>query len=327
MTHTNAALIDAGDLDQLIRHVDRLRDAEAWDELVDLRDRARGAHDRGRQLWPVASLCEYRVALLAPAELAASMLHDGAGRFAPGPMPEIVASTHTWTELADHLPPGPARSVVAHERVVRGEDLTDVDLENPVLDIPLALEEWEPTYPTASYDDEGATVEAPSLSAHTTMQSAGVATSHEDRVVTESLLEVVRPWTSASNGSAAAVAVEGTNEEAMAVVGAERPRTAEISPTEALAYLCWTGASGGAHGRRRGAAAGRFNTWWAAAALSGLDEMWPPDPTELGDAVSELRWTHWTETAETGWSFRLAIEDPADGLAWAVRATDSKESN
>ena len=34
--------------------------------------------------------------------------------------------------------------------------------------------------------------------------------------------------------------------------------------------MAWTAASGGAHGRRRGMAAGRFSAWWTAAALTGL---------------------------------------------------------
>lgn len=326
MTGVSADLVDKGDLDELIRHVDRLRDAGAWDDLVDLRDRARAAHERGRQLWPVASLCEYRVTLLAPGEFAGPMLRDGAGQFAPGPLPEIAASTHAWEELEPHLADGPIRALVAHERAVRGDDLRGVELENPVLDLPLAREAWEPSYAVATYDDEGVSVESPSLPEHHACDLPDAPDTHDDGVVTDALLELVRPWTSASNGTALAVAVEATAEAAMAAAGADRPRAATLQPADALGYLAWTGSSGGAHGRRRGAAAGRFNAWWAAAALTGLEEPWPPGPTELGEAISELRWLHWTEPGETGWCCRLAVEDPADGLAWAVSATDATES-
>ena len=71
-------------------------------------------------------------------------------------------------------------------------------------------------------------------------------------------------------------------------------------------------------------APGRFAAWWAAAAISGLLDQWPVPPDELGDAAGDLRWYRW-DAAEpaTGWSLRLAVEDPAEGLAWALAATDA----
>ena len=92
---------------------------------------------------------------------------------------------------------------------------------------------------------------------------------------------------------------------------------------EALGLLAWAGASGGAHGRRRGMARGRFEAWWCAAALTGLDEAWPPDGEDLGGAVAELSWWRWDDgTPPTGWHLLIAVEDPADGLAWALDARD-----
>ena len=61
------ALIAGNDLDELVRQVDRRTDAHDWDGLVRLRDRCRAAVERGLQLWPAASLAEYRLALRAPA--------------------------------------------------------------------------------------------------------------------------------------------------------------------------------------------------------------------------------------------------------------------
>jgi len=100
-------LIELGDLDELTRLIDRLGAAGDWDGLVDLRDRCRAALERGKQLWPAASLAEYRLALEAPGPWAASVLVPGAGRFALGPLSEVAASSHTWAELAPHVPPGP----------------------------------------------------------------------------------------------------------------------------------------------------------------------------------------------------------------------------
>jgi hypothetical protein len=132
----------------------------------------------------------------------------------------------------------------------------------------------------------------------------------------------------ASGGVARAVAVEGDAAGAIAAVAdAATVRAAPVEATHALAYLAWTAASGGAHGRRRGLAAGRFAAWWAAAALAGLLDTWPPNPDELGNAIAEMRWWRWDDRdLTTGWWLGLAIEDPAEGLAWAVRAADHRES-
>jgi hypothetical protein len=72
-------------------------------------------------------------------------------------------------------------------------------------------------------------------------------------------------------------------------------------------------------------AAGRFAAWWSAAALAGLLDGWPLAADELGDAVAELRWFRLdTGEPDTGWTVRLAVEDPADGLAFAISAADAR---
>src|SRR5690606_18518700 len=85
----NRELVEQGDLDELARHAGRLARVGDWPGLRDLRDRCRAALDRGKQLWPVASRCEYLLALRAPAEWAAPVVVDGAGLFAPGPLAEV----------------------------------------------------------------------------------------------------------------------------------------------------------------------------------------------------------------------------------------------
>jgi hypothetical protein len=86
--------------------------------------------------------------------------------------------------------------------------------------------------------------------------------------------------------------------------------------------MAWTAASGGAHGRRRGMAAGRFDAWWAAAAVTGVGDDWPA--AALGAAVGRLRWFVWDAgEPDTGWWLRLAVEDPVSGRAWAVTAADA----
>ncbi|HYE76363.1 MAG TPA: hypothetical protein VEI97_00120, partial [bacterium] len=152
-----AALVEQGDLDELTRLVDRLCGAREWDELLELRESCRAALQRGKQLWPVAAHAEYRLALEAPGPWAGPMLEPGTGRFALGPLTEVAASTHAWEELVPYAPPGPTSAMAANERVLRGEDLRqDARVDVRVLELPLALEPWEPVYPLAEYGPDEA---------------------------------------------------------------------------------------------------------------------------------------------------------------------------
>lgn len=327
MTGANAELVDAGDIDELVRHVGRLVAAGAWEELLDLRDRCRLAFERGRQLWPVASLAEYRLALEAPGAWAAAVVTEGAGHLGLGPLPEVAACRHRWEELAPYLPAGPARALTAHERVVRGEDLTGAldGAQGPdPLGLPLSLQSWEPDLPVASYAPDRAEFPRPALPERTPRELPAAASRTDDPPTIDALTGLVAPWVAGSNGRAEAVAVEGSAPAAVAALGVPRLRLAEATPGDALAQIVWTAASGGAHGRRRGAAAGRFEAWWLLAALGGLTDEWPLAPNELGEIATELRWWFWdADEPDTGWHLRLAVEDPIDGLAWALTATDA----
>jgi hypothetical protein len=319
-------LIELGDLDQLVREIDRLCERRDWAGLVRLRDRSRAAVSRGKQLWPAASLAEYRLALEAPGRFAAAALAEGAGRFALGPLPEVAASTHSWSELAPHLDGGPLAAAVAHERVVRGEDLVaDARVPRGVFDpLPLALLPWEPAaYPVATYAADGLDAPRPALPATSPVELPAAAASRlPSDLGTQALTQLVDAWVNASNGRGSAVVVTGSAVEAVAALDVPAPRMAQLTPAEALALMAWTAASGGAHARRRGMAAGRFDAWWAAAAVAGLGDDWTSD--ELGRAVGELRWYVWDAGGpDTGWWFRLAVDDQLEGLAWAVSAADA----
>ena len=316
-------LIDRGDLDELIRLVDRLADAHEWAELLELAARCRRAHERGRQLWPAAEHAWYRVALGGPAALACRAVTDADGRFGIGPLTEVIASTHDWWSLAPHLEAGPLATTIAHERVIRGDDLSAEQTRHPSIDLPLVLQSWEPAYPVATYSDYSLEPGSPPSVGSLALLDIGgaVPVVAADDPGVDALLDVVRSWTSQSNGHARAVAVEGGGGDAIGALGARRARAVAISPADALATMAWCAASGGAKGRRRGMAAGRFDAWWAAAALAALD--WPPDPDELGDAIAALRWCIWDrDEPATGWDLRLAIEDPDAEMAWAIDAVD-----
>jgi hypothetical protein len=69
-------------------------------------------------------------------------------------------------------------------------------------------------------------------------------------------------------------------------------------------------------------AAGRFGAWWVLAALTDRVDEWPVPPDELGRAAAELRWFLWDLGPQVGWHLNLAVDDPAEGLAWALTASD-----
>jgi hypothetical protein len=322
-----ADAVAAGDLDRLVRLVDGLCSGRAWDEVVRLRDRCRDALERGLQLWPAAEFAEYRLSLEAPARYAGPLVVEGAGRFALGPLWEVAASTHTWSELAPHVPAGPARAMTAHERVVRGEDLSGDDtVDHRVLDLPGVVQPWEPVYSVAVYRSDSADFPAPAPARLAPRPLPGPGGDLEDEESTEALFDLGRVWVEQSNGACAAAAVEGTAEAAVALLADGEVLAAEVDPSEAMAWMAWAAASGGAYGRRRGTPAGRFAAWWAVAAMSGLD--WPPEPDALGAAAADLRWVLWEpRRAVEGWRLHLAIEHRREGIAWVVSAEDHRRDD
>jgi hypothetical protein len=317
-----AEAVDSGDLDRVIRLVDGLCSSRDWDAIVETRDRCRFVIERGLQMWPAAEYAEYRLALEAPPRYAGAVVVEDAGRFSLGPLWEVAASTHAWDELADHIPPGPARTLAAHERVLRGEALDgDGRIDGELLDLPLTLLPWEPVYEVAEYLASEARFPAPSLPR---LQARELEPADEASVdeAAEALLSLAAPWAEGSNGTVRAAAVDGTAWSAIAALGHRRVLTAEVGPGHAMSLMAWAGASGGAFGRRRGSPMGRFAAWWAAAATAGVE--WPPDPDTLGESISRLRWVAWEPVGvKPGWSASLAVEDPSTGRAWALLALDS----
>lgn len=316
--------IARADLDGLVRLVERFCRERDWEAVVLLRDRARAALERGLQMWPAAEYAEYRLALDAPGPFAGPVVREGAGRFALGPLWEVAASSHSWEALALHIPAGPTRSLAAHERVLRGEDLSgEADIDRGVLEIPLVLQAWEPGYALAVFRAAEADFPSPPPVVRHEVALPPAGPSVEDDQSVEALLALARPWEEESNGRVKAVVVEGRAEEAVAAMAGPQVLAAEITPSTALAWMAWAAASGGAYGRRRGGAAGRGAAWWAVASLAGLD--WPVAPVSLGAALAAMRWLSWEPPEfRGGWGLHLAGEVPGEGLAFAVAAEDSR---
>ncbi|MGA0358350.1 MAG: hypothetical protein ACO3NX_02190 [Ilumatobacteraceae bacterium] len=316
-------LVHRADLDGLVRLIDSFTTDREWSELLRLRDRARAAVETGRQLWPAATLAEYRLALHAPPEWAARVLDGESGRFTIGPLAEVVASRLTWADL-DGLVSGPVAAGVAHERVARGEDLTGLEVA-PVIELPLALAGWERAYTVPTYSDEGIDDTAPSIqlvwSEHDLEGRNPVVVDDDESA--RAFRQLVETWTDSSTGRCGFVCVEGDPLDALAALGLRRSRTAPVAFSDAIDLLAWAGATGAARGRRRGAALGRFGVWWLLAALCDLGEPWPPDPAVLGAAAGALEWRWWDGFEPlSGWRLSLCAHDRDAGLSWAMSAAD-----
>lgn len=305
-------LLESGEPNPLLHRVDGLCSSRAWDELVEMASRCRAETERGKQLWPIAEHIEYRLALESPGPIAASVLGPEAGRFAFGPLTEVVASTHRFDELFPHLVSPQVIGTLAAERVLRGEDLRGNSGAHPeVLELPLVLMDWEPRYPLAVYRGDKATFPdaPPSWGQRLIVDLPGDALQLNDPDLERAMLDLVAPWVTESNGNFSFRMVEAP------------VQATPISPADALAHMAWAAASGGAYGRRRGGAYGRFAAWWAATEASGLN--WPPLPDELREAIGELRWFVFEpESFKAGWNLHLAVHDPHDGWTAIVSAHD-----
>lgn len=321
-----------GDLDELVRWVDRLGDARDWEALHETAIRCGSAFERtGHQLWPAAKRAYYRIALEAPGKWAAAAIQDDGGRFAWGPLTEVAASSHTWDELAPYLEPSPSAALFTHERVVRGECLdkearAKLLIREPIVELPLSLSSWEPSYCLAEYFPDRFEDPRPPLPSMTDVVVNKAGLDVVDLDVDSALRALIETWVTGSNGSIAIASIEGSAEEAVGSLTHSQSQVvhwSEATPALALSHLAWAGSTSGAHGRRRGAALGRFGAWWALRALSGLPDDEPLSSEELGQAADELRWVLWSPNEPiTGWQLHLAVEDPCEGLAWAIAASD-----
>jgi hypothetical protein len=320
-------LVESSDLDGLVRFVDAVCAARDWEGLIAVRDQCREAVTRGKQLWGVADFAEYRMALDGPAELAGSVVVVGAGRNALGPLWEVAASSHTFSDLVPHVASATQRVLVAHERMLRGDAVGAGFDDRTVVDAPLQLAEWEPRYPVAVYRSDRADFPEMELPVPVWRELGSAGEVIDDEESCDALLELVRPWTEESNGRAEALAVAGDAEAAIRAMGPHRVRLARLDLPQAMAAMAWTAAGGGAYGRRRGSPIGRALAWHAVATLAGLDVDEPGVVTTeaLAREAAALAWWRWDPGDQVGgWAFHLAVELGAEGIAWAMSATDAR---
>lgn len=216
------------------------------------------------------------------------------------------------------------RALVATERALRGETVGG-DLSLEVLGTPFAPMEWEPDYPAAIYRSDRADFPAPDPVALQPLNGDGERERVDDPDSEDALFGLVRTWVEESNGRAHVVTVEGKAVDAIRAVANGQVDGSAVPFREALALMAWAGANGGAYGSRRGGPVGRSAAWAVVAALADLD--WPADPAEIEASGSRFNWWWWEpHSLLGGWHLGIGVDDPGEGLAWAISGRDELEA-
>ncbi|PYC80877.1 hypothetical protein C7C46_12085 [Streptomyces tateyamensis] len=281
----------------------------------------------------------HMVALGAPAPIAAALFDPAAGPGAAageqdnwvGPLWEVLAVRHLWRELAALPIAGPVRTLVAHTRVLLGEDLAGERLAAapPVLH-PWEQAGWEVGDRVTEYRAGGA-----AATPHFPLPES------REGLTPVALPPAVPPTVAGWPATAAlgglcewvsARCVRGTAAEAAALFAAAESVGEPGGPPGgsvtggylpfAAAYpaLVRAGSGAGAYGRSGGAARGRVRVWRALAAMA--DPSGECSPAEVDALVARMRCYTWCAPADEVWYLHLALEDPATGLAWAVSGSD-----
>lgn len=335
MTETSR-LIEAEDIAGLLRVVDAGVDSGDWERLVALARACRAAVERGRQLWSVATHISYRIALDAPPAFVAPVLSEPVSRFTFGPLTEVAAQNHDWESLAGLVADGPVAAALAQERILRGEDLRGDERAYPhVFELPLQRapgeEEVGHLFPTYSASEvhvpdppaPWAGVAGPGIRPAHAVTEGGVEVGHlsPEHELSRVWQDHFQVWTTQSGAELRTFAAEIGVHDAIAETVEPGAAATPIEPGAALVRLEWAASTGAAHGRRPGFAAGRFNGWWTASRLAGVD--WPqPDPEAFMAGLGACEWI-WFEPVPrpSGWVFGLAVGRP-DGKATACLAVD-----
>ncbi|WP_035841186.1 hypothetical protein [Kitasatospora azatica] len=333
-----------------------------WTELLGSYRRTRAAaFARGGEPAAAAESAAlgHELALAAPAPIAAGLFDPaaeseaGPGAVAGerdgwvGPLWEVLAGRHRWAELAPLPIAEPVRTLIAHTRILLGEELAELaelgELAEPAArragrarrpgadspcEVPLALRpweqaRWEPADRVTSYRPGGAAA-TPHFPLPDSREGLAPLRLPKPAVA---LPGAAQPATVALRGLCEwleARCVRGTAPQAAALfapAARDAPVTAGYLPF-AAAYpaLVRAGSGAGAYGRSGGAARGRLAVWRVLAAMA--DPSGQCTSAEVDALVARMRCFTWCGPADEIWHLHLALEDPATGLAWAVSGCD-----
>jgi hypothetical protein len=327
---------------ELFELIDRLADGRGWDDIRALYDRLDDAyarmdapgtreevqrdHDLRHTFHWIARLMAERGTPRHAVHIATREYEDG--RREARDLHEALAM-RPWVELDEHLIHRELRHLVAHSRVLRGEDLTGMaGLDTTVFaGVPFALQPWEracwktdwhmrsfswrtsacPGMPCFPPDDLELTVP--------------IASADDTPLRVEPIAGILESyWIKGP------ITVRGTAWEAAARVisaGLEPPADAYGAPIEFVtAYpdmLAMAGGNG-AYGEAWSEARGRIAVWRLLARIGGLAE--PIDVAAMADVVARLRCVAWRHPDDESVFIHLAVEDPLSGLTWVFDGQD-----
>ena len=244
--------IHRADLDGLVRLVDaltaiaRLGRAAARCATA-ARPRSRPAASCGRRRrWPSTA---WR---WGAGRVGGRVLDEDAGRFTIGPLTEVVAAaphvrragrtSRRWAAARLRRP-----RARAPRRTGRGRLSGGSRARHPAAApaVGAGLPRW-PTYTRRRRDGTGASAPVPTTPGRRPSARPPVA---DDPEVAARRASAARAVDRVVQRPCRVAAVEGDADAAVAALGVRRRTAARSTPTEALAWLAWAGASGGAHGR------------------------------------------------------------------------------
>ncbi|WP_371478452.1 hypothetical protein [Kitasatospora sp. NBC_00315] len=310
------------------RSLRALADEGRWPELLGIYRQARAtAVARAGEARAAAGTAAlgHLIAHGAPPEVAVRLFDGdggpgtaaGVGDHDSGPLWEVLATRHSWLRLAPLLGPPPVRRLVAHTRVLTGEDLSYGAEPDPD-GVPLVLEPWE----VAGWGEGGRVRDY--------LRAGGSRSSLLALPATrEGLGPVelpVRGERLAGQRATTALAELADWAQAACVRGAAPDAAAQFAPARRVTggYVAFAAAypvlvQAGAGVRAHGAARGRLLVWRALAAMTGADGT---DRREVNALVARLRCFTWCDPADELRYLHVALEDPATGLSWAVSGDD-----
>ena len=119
--------------------------------------------------------------------------------------------TVTIGSVEKYITDPPMRGFVAYERAIRGDTVENDASLQAILEIPLALGTWEPSYEVPFYSDNGVEAPTPLLTAvpFNKVKCNTAAQRDDDPDIEQAVRGVVEAWTSQSNGRVSFAAVSG----------------------------------------------------------------------------------------------------------------------
>ncbi|OAR26915.1 hypothetical protein A8W25_01065 [Streptomyces sp. ERV7] len=331
---------------EVFERTDQLADHQNWNELIQLYDALDAALADAPPDDRELRQCRARVARVAVFELPADRGADAVrilereyedGLAHSGALWETLAHVRVWEEVGPHLRHPLLRHLVAHARVLRGEDLAGADGLDPGAcgGVPLALAPWEAEFWDAG-DHPGSSGRSSGGAAIASLSSVG----REGRTRLPAagggavpVLAAPEPLVPGAptycfvgvSGPVACDVHQATARYLRALPAHERPSYATPIPF-AAAYPDLVLALGGssAYGTVASAALGRIALWRMLRRFAGLSVAAPA--ADVSAFVAGLTCLTWELSSDEIWFLHLAIghggTEGRGSVSWIVDGQD-----